>query len=63
MEGAFWRELVWQIKASHSFVKGLVDEPYICPCCEKEIKFHGDIPPRKTKNGLRDFARDHDAQR
>eukprot|EP00873_Tetraselmis_striata_P003104 jgi/Tetstr1/423368/TSEL_014055.t1 len=30
-EGAEWRELIWQIKASHSFVKGIVDKAYKCP--------------------------------
>eukprot|EP00873_Tetraselmis_striata_P019008 jgi/Tetstr1/439272/TSEL_027714.t1 len=62
-EGARWRELIWQIKASHSFVKGIVDKAYKCPCCNKMIRKHGDVPPKKTKNGLREFARLHAAQR
>eukprot|EP00873_Tetraselmis_striata_P008843 jgi/Tetstr1/429107/TSEL_019069.t1 len=62
-EGAEWRELIWRIKASHSFVKGIVDKAYKCPCCNKMIRKHGDVPPKKTKNGLREFARLHAAQR
>eukprot|EP00873_Tetraselmis_striata_P027256 jgi/Tetstr1/447520/TSEL_034900.t1 len=55
-EGAEWRELIRQIKASHSFQKGIVDKAYKCMSCNKMIRTHGDVPPKKIKNGLREFA-------
>lgn len=57
-----WRELEWQIMASHSFVKWNVDKPYKCLCCNKQINMHGDHPSMKTKNGRREWQTLHFAQ-
>jgi hypothetical protein len=57
------------VQASHTFVKGFIEDPYTCWCCEKHVIKSGDHKPTATgqrttqDNARRVWQKQHAGQR